>query len=81
MDTKSKLLAAIRNRRGNLSKLAKASGLTVEGLRKIADGRTLNPGVETLKRLEKALLELAEDTAPPSAAAEASIRGAKNHVV
>jgi len=62
MKINERLKLAIEAKRGNLARIAKNTGLSLEGVRKIADGRTANPGIYTVQRIEAALdqLEAAE---------------------
>jgi DNA-binding phage protein len=50
--------------RGNLARLARLSELSGEALRKIADGRTANPGIRTVERIQKALESVSRDSLP-----------------
>jgi DNA-binding phage protein len=68
MQINERLKRAVEAKRGNLSRIAEASGISPEGVRKIADGRTGNPGIHTVKAIEAALDQL-EATEPQRAGA------------
>jgi DNA-binding phage protein len=55
MNISTRLHSAISDKRGNLSRIAEKSGVSVEALRKISDGRTKNPGILTVGRIEEAI--------------------------
>jgi DNA-binding phage protein len=57
MELKDRLQAAIRTR-GTLSAIARHSGLDRITIQKIATGKTANPGIRTVQRIEAALAGL-----------------------
>jgi transcriptional regulator with XRE-family HTH domain len=67
MKINERLKQAIEAKRGNLARISKLTGLSLEGVRKIADGRTANPGIYTVQNIEAALDKIeAEAPAGPS---------------
>lgn len=61
----------IGRERGNLARLAAETGLSHTALWKIASGRTPNPGILTVQRIQAALARL-EQPEPSTAAGESS---------
>lgn len=70
-----RLVKAVVNR-GDLARVSRASGLSHTALMDIRDGRTRNPGINTVAAIERALDELERERAEgASSAAGAAAEG------